>query len=109
MNTVNMIGCLLNQLAVSKVAYDDAHNPNKLPFTALVDMGICQEDASSEGVETWYVSYSVPSTPGDGLYKTFITFMQVLTSSFLTICIVLLVVYVSHTDDISTRLFPGPD
>ena len=41
-NTVNMIGCLLNSLRVDAIAYDIVNNPNRLPFTALVDTKLCQ-------------------------------------------------------------------
>ena len=71
-NFINQVSCFIAQLRIKDSFYDSKINPNRLPYTALVDMHAC--DPTNSNINIWYVDSSGPSNLGDGTYKTTIAF-----------------------------------
>ena len=79
-NFVNMVGCLISQLRIKDVFYNATINPNRLPYTALVDMNTCQSSGNnndgSGSLTPWYVMSNGPTQLGNGIYTTTAVFQM---------------------------------
>jgi len=71
-NTINMIACLTKQMRAIDIGLNKTYNPTLMPYTAIVDPGLC--GISGSGIMTWAIKSSGPSEFGDGTYKSTASF-----------------------------------
>ena len=75
-NAMNKIICYINQLRGKEIGINTEEgnpNPDKLPYVALVDTSICEDENYQTTMQEWIVQATGPAG-GDGFYVTQIFF-----------------------------------